>query len=65
MKSAGDTLIMVAVQENAAVWSRKSALAVVLRGLMEKTGEKLMICVRCNLIRSAASGSMDFSGISM
>jgi hypothetical protein len=65
MKFSGDNLIAVAVQKNAAVWSRKSALALVLRGLMEKTGEKLMIGVRCNLIRSVALGSMDFPGISM
>jgi hypothetical protein len=55
MKSAGDNLIMVAVPENAARRSRKASLAVVLRGFMKKTEEKLMIRVRCNLIMPAAS----------
>jgi hypothetical protein len=65
MKFAGYNLIIYAVSENTAGISRKDALALVLRGLMKKTGETLMICVRCNLIMPAASGSMDFSGISM
>jgi hypothetical protein len=50
MKFAEDNLIMVAVWENAAGVSRKGPLAVVLRDLMKKTGEILMIRVWCNLI---------------
>jgi hypothetical protein len=60
MKSAGDNLIILAVQENAAGMSRKATRALVLSGLVKKTEEKLMICVRCNLIMVAASESMDF-----
>lgn len=59
MKFSGDKLIVVTMPENAAGGSRKAALALFWSRLMGKTGEILKICVRCNLIMPAASGSMN------
>jgi hypothetical protein len=62
MKFAGDNLTMDAVPEKGAGRSRKAALAVLLHGLMKKTGEILMIRVRCNLIMSAQPLGMRIKG---
>jgi hypothetical protein len=62
MKFSGDNLIAFVVSENAEVRGRKASLAVDLRGLMLKIGEKLMIRVRCNLIRPAQPLGMCIKG---
>jgi len=65
MKFSGSNLIMSGAPENAAGGSRKAAWALGLRGFTGKKGEIPIICTWSNLIMPAASGSMDFYGISM